>query len=304
MPHAHDNSSRMPALPRRTLMAGAAWSVPVVAAAGAAPAYATSICSTLYDYNLAWGSASAPYTTVTPGVATYARLTSVQPGGDTIYVHFNTVATAANAIDTTRNLTLSDAGNGTTQDPTVTNLGATGQRGIRLQHNNVRQSGLGTADVNAQTLRVSFRSGTSASSPLVYVRNVSFYITDIDALANGGNNYSDRVSLLPSPTTAEQVRDTNVTANVSGGGTALVTVSGTGTDTDPWRLVNGGTNTTSNNNISETSAGTRVRVTYENTSARVMRELTLKYWSGVTTTIYHRVYLTNFTFKARRLYCG
>lgn len=273
----------------------------MVAVATAAPAFAASPCEILYDYTLAWGATSY---TRTSGTAAYATLTPVQAGGDTIYVHFTTVATTANAVDTTRNLTVSDAGNGSLQDPTVTNLGNTGERGVRLQHTNVRQGGLGTADANAQVLKISFRSGPQITSPLVYVRGVSFYITDIDGLNTSGYTYADRMSLSPGLTAAEQTKDTNTTASVAGGGTASVSVIGTGTDTDAWRLVNAGTTTQSNNNIDETSAGTRVRVQYANNASRVMQELALKYWSDVTTTIYHRTYLTNIRFQARRGYCG
>ena len=291
-------------LPRRTLVAAGAWTVPVVAAATAAPAYAASPCMTLYDYTLNWATAS--YTRNTTGLSAYAALTSTQAGGDPLWVHFTSVAASAGSnIDTARNLKVSNEGSAatsTTQDPYVTNLGNTGQSGIRLQHN-ARASGI----ANAQNLTISFRTGASTSSPLVYVRNVSFYMTDIDGL-NGGNNYADRVSLSPNPnlTTPEQVRDQNTTAAVSGGGTATVSIVGTGMDTEPWKLVTGNASSTtqSYNNIAETSAGTRVRVTYANTGARVMQELLLKYWTADTATIYHRMYITNITFKARLIACG
>ena len=299
--HDRSDQSAPALLPRRSIVAAGAWTVPVVAAATAAPAYAASPCMNLYDYTLNWATAS--YTRSNTGVDAYAALTSTQAGGDPIYVHFNAVGMGTSNIDTSRNLTVSNAGSGTTQDPTVTNLGNTGQSGIRLQHN-ARPSGI----ANAQNLTISFRTGTSTSSPLVYVRNVSFHMTDIDGL-NGGNNYADRVSLSPNPTltpVVEQVRDQNTTAAVSGGGTATVSIVGTGTDSDPWKLVNGNASSTtqSYNNISETSAGTRVRVTYANTSARVMQQLLLKYWTADTATIYHRMYITNITFKARLIACG
>ncbi len=123
-------------------------------------------------------------------------------------------------------------------------------------------------------LNVSFRTGTATNSPLIYVRDVGFYITDIDGL-NGGNNYADRVSLSPQPNTAapiEQVRDTNINAAVSGGGNARVSIRGIGTDGDPWRLANVNNQDVgeaqSYNNIAETSTGTRVRVDYEDSIAR------------------------------------
>ena len=295
-------SSSTTQLPRRTLVAAGAWTVPVVAAATAAPAYAASPCQTGYDYTLNWATIGNLYVRSNSGLAAYAQLSSTQAGGDPLYVHFTATGLGGANIDTTRNLTVSNQGAGTTQDPNVTNLGNTGQSGIRLQHN-ARSAGI----ANAQELKISFRTGTSPTSPLVYVRNVGFYITDIDGL-NNGNTYADRASLSPNPntTTPEQVRDQNTTAAVSGGGTATVSMVGTGTDTDPWKLVSGNASSTtqSYNNIAETSAGTRVQMAYQNNIARSMQELTLKYWTNDNANIYHRMYITNITFKARRIFCG
>lgn len=306
----HDSGRTTPALlPRRTIVAAGAWTVPIVAAATAAPAYAASPCQTVYDYTLDWTNVGANYVRAPSGVAAYAMLTSVPAGGDPIYVHFNTVRTTGtngNFIDPDRNLTRSSLGTaGSTQDPLVTNLGNTGESGLRLQHED-----RGTGVARAQVLTISFRTGTAIDSPLIYVRNVRFSITDIDGL-NGGNNYADRVSLSPQPNTTgtiEQFRDTNTVANVSPSGTARVSVRGAGTDGDAWRLatVNSSDvgNTQSYDNIAETSAGARVRVAYEDSIARSMQQLTLKYWTNDTATIYHRMYITNIRFKARRIFCG
>lgn len=47
-----DGPSTQTLLPRRTLVAAGAWSVPVVAAATAAPAYAASPCEKTHSYKL------------------------------------------------------------------------------------------------------------------------------------------------------------------------------------------------------------------------------------------------------------
>lgn len=269
---------------RRALLAAGAWSAPVVVVATAAPVFAASPCLTDSLYLLDWGSALTPLTQVTAGRAAYVRVPSLVAGD--VYVHFSTTATTANAIDTTRNLTVPpNSGTGTTRDPVVTDLGDLGgtlggERGIRLQHDN-RAAGM----ANAQVLTMSFRAGPSAASPLRSVQGLTFSITDIDSLT-GTYAYSDRVSLSG---TRAYVADTNVTAAVAGGGTANVSVLGAGTDADPWRLSN------NNVNIDENSAGARVRVTYPGAETSI----TLKYWSNTTATVYHRMYLSDFRFTAR-----
>ena len=279
---------------RRALLAAGAWTAPVVVIATAAPTFAASPCLTDSPYLLDWGSVLTPLTQVTAGVAAYVRVPSVTTGD--VYVHFSTTANAANAIDTARNLTLPpNTGTGTTQDPVVTDLGDLGgtiggERGIRLQHNN-RAAGA----ANAQVLTISFRDGPSAASPLRSVQGLTFSVTDIDSLT-GQFAYSDRVSLSGTRT---YVADTNVTANVAGGGTATVSVLGAGTDADPWRLCLVNTTTDANVNIDENSAGARVRVSYPG----AVTSITLKYWSQTTASIYHRRFLSDFGFAARPSGC-
>ena len=68
---------------RRTLVRGAAWTVPVVAAFATAPAYAASTCASPKTYTLDWGTTPYNHT----GNTSYATLVS---GGTTIYAHFST----------------------------------------------------------------------------------------------------------------------------------------------------------------------------------------------------------------------
>ena len=87
---------------RRTLVRGAAWSVPVVAVAATAPAFAASPCSDRYSYLLNWGA--TPYTRANArnGSATVASADSTA-----VTVTFlSTLDDRLNVPDPTRNLTV------------------------------------------------------------------------------------------------------------------------------------------------------------------------------------------------------
>src|SRR6478672_464529 len=117
---------------RRTVVRGAAWSVPVVAVAATAPAFAASPCATLYPFRLDWGT--TPYSRASARNAT-ATLSSA--GSTPLTVTFaSTSSTTANVPDPNRNLTVpANTGTGTTADPVVTSLGGRqGERGLMLYH--------------------------------------------------------------------------------------------------------------------------------------------------------------------------
>lgn len=271
---------------RRTVVRGAAWSVPVVAVATTAPAYAASPCETLYSYRLDWGTSaySHPTTTANNSVAT---ITSTN-GGPDIFAVFATTFLGSGAGDgnlpsgEARNLSVpgNTAGGDATRDPAITNLGGTGagERGLRLQETSV------AGKANRQEVKVEFRSG-SATGPLISVRGLSFYIVDIDAITT--SPYSDRVVLTPTvPATAtNQVKDTNVIGN----GTDVAESS---TTVGPWR------NSQANSNVPENQAGARVQVNYPDSAAAQFSSFTLSYWTNTGTGQYHRIFLTDFILKS------
>lgn len=268
-------------VPRRTLAGGIAWSVPAVAAAQAAPAFAAS-CN-VHNYLLNWGSTSYSHPNATPnqGVATITSTT----GGPTVYVVLAAAFNGSAAGDGTlpsgeaRNLSVpsATAGSDATRDPAITNLGGlgVGERGVRLQQTSAPGRN------NRQTVTVTFRTG-SAGGPLVAVRNLAFHIVDIDAITT--SPYSDRVELVPNVASTSQTRD----ANVIGRG---IDEAGTNNSTGPWR------NTQNNTNVSENSAGARVRVNYPDSVAGAISQFDVTYWTNTGGAQYHRIYLSDFSFS-------
>ena len=263
---------------RRTLMRGAAWTVPVVAVAATAPAYAASTCASPKVYSLIWGTTGYVHT----GNTAYATLTLT--GGTTIYAHFSASflgngqgdgsVPGSNPVET-RNLSVPPAsGNSTLQDPVITNLGGLGtnKRGVRMQQ--ISPQGY----ANRQEVTVTFRSGTSTTSSVVNVQGLSFYIVDIDNL--GTPAYADRVA-LSSTVAYSQSRD--------------ATITGTGTSGDPW--LNSATG-----NQNENAAGARVMINFPDDNASRISSFTLSYWTntgatGTNTGQYHRIYMSDFSFK-------
>jgi hypothetical protein len=156
-----------PARPtRRTLVRSAAWSVPVVSLAAAAPAFAAS-CATSYAFRLDWGT--TPYsknTSTNIGSATVAG-----PAGS-VPISVNFASTFSNTPDrrATDNLTV----------PSATNIGGTGpgERGLLISHSSV-----GNTRDTRQTVVISF------TRP---VTELAFKITDVDSV---NNSWFDRVEL-------------------------------------------------------------------------------------------------------------
>lgn len=263
---------------RRNVVRGAAWSVPVVAVAATAPAFAASTCASPKLYSLDWGSTS--YSRVNDN-ATYATLTS---GGTTIYVHFAAAFRGLGAGDgdfngQARNLSVpsgtASSGQNTLRDPVILNLGGlgAGEKGVRLQQVSPRGYD------NRQDVTVSFRTTSSPTSSLVDVQGLSFYIVDIDNFASP-YAYDDRVALT-SAQAYDQARDT--------------TIRGTGTAVDPWR-------NSASGNQDENAAGARVRIDFPDDNGSRVSNFTLTYWtntsaSATNTGQYHRIYMSDFSLK-------
>jgi hypothetical protein len=251
---------------RRTLVRGAAGSVPVVAVAATAPAFAASPCSDRYTYRLDWGT--TPYTRAG---ARSSSATVASSDSSPVTVTFASISsTTANQPDATRNLSVpANTGTATTADPVVNNLGGrTGERGVMLYH-----ASSTAGRTNRQEVTVTF------SRP---VRNLSFYVTDIDTITSPA--YSDRVEV--------------VAVNSSGGnvpfGYTLDGVTGQGTSTSPWLR-------TSDSNVSENAGGAQVLVNFTATtpsSGTDVKSFTLVYWNATGGTQYHRVFLGDLNFTA------
>lgn len=258
---------------RRHVVRGAAWSVPVVALATTAPAFAVSCDRQAYTMN--WTESRFSRTDFRRATG-YAH--GSQVGNTALAVALtsnsfsngvlnNNVATANNRPDVDRNLTIPPTADGADAnlDPGVTSLGGrANERGIRLQHTR-SDPGRG----NRQEVTINF------SRP---VRGLSFYITDIDRISYGSYGYSDRVELTSVPAVVPPTR----TQTLDG-------TTGVGVQNDPWLR-------TANENRDENAAGAQVRVAYPSSSD--ISSLTLTYWNAAGTDIYHRVFIGNMTFTA------
>lgn len=248
---------------RRTLVRGAAWTVPVVAVAATAPALAASPCSTTYPYRLNWGTPGSSFARAS---ARSATALATAAGAGAVTVTFTSVSTtAANVPDPARNLTVPPStGTATLQDPVITSLGgASGEQGMRLHH---------TTSTAGSGIRQTLTIGFSRT-----VTGLSFAITDIDNLLTSGYQYADRVYLSG---------DTIRTQTLDG-------LRGTGTSTDPWRRTDD-RDRNIDGNVNENSAGAKVTVTY----TAPVDVLTLDYYNLLGGTQYHRIFLGDFTFTA------
>jgi hypothetical protein len=190
---------------RRAVVHGAAWSVPVVAVAAAAPAFAASPCVTDYNYRLVWGTTRYERYSHTSGKAFVPVLEGA----------------GASDVEVTLSSTWVRDGNGNAndrRDPAANlsvssqNVGGTGGRGLYLRH----ESPVSDARSRRQELTLTF------SRP---VTGLNFTITDIDSeraynyFAGRWEGYYDRVELTPTPSTR----------------TPVSTVTGLGTFESPWR---------------------------------------------------------------------
>jgi hypothetical protein len=272
--HAQVSAASRPS--RRTVVRTAAWTVPAVSAAAAAPAYAASCDRQTYSMNWsesnfsraslrsATGTAYGNQTGNRPVIIT---MTSVSYSNNAVN---NDITTSNNRPDASRNLNLPPQTDGADPDldPGVTSLGGrAGERGIRLQHSR-SDAGRG----NRQELTLSF------SRP---VQSLTFFVTDIDRIGVTQNGvlygYEDRVEISSSPAIALAQR----TQTPDG-------VLGNGIQGDPWYR-------TANENRDENLAGAQVKVQFPATN---LNSVTLTYWNNAGTGIYHRVFLGNLSFSA------
>lgn len=156
---------------RRALVHGAAWSVPVVTVAAAAPAFAASPCVTDQDLTLDWGTTTYAKNNENLGTASVTGGAGVTP----VTVSF---ASAKNGtgVRAASNLTVTSQ----------TNVGGqgTGQKALELFHSQPSTTGR----ANRQDVTITF------DRP---VTGLSFTISDIDSLDSNGNDndYVDYVEL-------------------------------------------------------------------------------------------------------------
>lgn len=155
---------------RRTLVRGAAWSVPVVAAATTAPAFAASPCGSTYTWKLDWGTTSYTKNTANLGTATVTNAAGTYP----ITVTFNSSVTSTWFGSITRHNTNLNIEAGMND---IGDLGAT-EQGLELWHSSSYNS-----DSVYQTVVVRFDRAVSG---------LAFTITDIDFQSG---NFSDRVAI-------------------------------------------------------------------------------------------------------------
>lgn len=154
------------AVPRRTLIAAGAWTVPVVAAATAAPAYAASNCNGGTARAVTWQTNSPTDTnpvTNTTQVGTVA--------GNTLSVGSTYTGTAGSRA--VRNMA--------SYSVTTTN------DSFELS-NNIPPAGTANIEGNYQTATFTF--GTR-------VQSVTFTIDDIDRASTGQSAFADRVAIIP-----------------------------------------------------------------------------------------------------------
>lgn len=268
IPGSHQlSSTALPTPTRRTLVRNAAWTVPIVSMAVAAPSFGASPCATRYDYTISWP------TGYVRNSATSGTVTLTGPAGtSSLTMTLASVSVGANVPDPTRNLQVpanTTPPASTILDPVVSNLGGrTGERGVRLHH----QTSAGTRDAR-QELTITF------SRP---VADLGFWITDIDTITS--SPFSDRVELIG--------------RNAAGGVVAYTPgpdgVLGTGAFGDAWRR-------TADLNVDENSAGAQVRVDFPQTSttATDVKSMQLTYWNATGGTQYHRIFIGRMTFTAR-----
>lgn len=189
---------------RRTIVRGAAWTVPVIAAATAAPAFAAS-CDTA-AYRLNWGTTTYTKNNATAGTARVSGAVGSHPVVVTFASQMRGSMVAADD-----NITVDT---GTTD---IGNLG-NAEVGLLMSHANPIPAGRD----NRQTLTISFDRD---------VTGLSFTITDIDSAGSG--TWYDQVEASGNPTFAVTPRP------AWQGGTYVV---GNGSNGNAWRYRDDNTN--------------------------------------------------------------
>ena len=270
----HDGPSTQAHLPRRTLVAAGAWTIPVVAAATAAPAYAASPCEKNYSYLVDWKAAG--WFARTSANSGSAAANSIAAGGQAMSIGFaSAFIGAANGytLDPAYNLSVPGPSAGGAL-PNVTNLGNIvpngAERGLCLQHTASTTATVANGSPDrGQELTVSFPRD---------VTDLSFWLVDIDSTSTG---YWDRVRFTTQPAVAPGSPSANVFGNSFG--------------TAPFQYGNGKKPTDSN--IDENTANARVQVSF----AGPVRTLVMQYWNASYSsgTSIQRIYLHNLRFTAK-----
>ncbi|CUR62238.1 exported hypothetical protein [metagenome] len=254
---------------RRNVVRTAAWTVPVVAAAVGAPAFAASCGTTSYTWRLDWGNEttddafstaypSAPTTNAQGVRAGTATITG--PAGTTPMTVSFTSTSVGTDTRTNNNLRV-DAG-------TYPSIGGTGGTGLLLQHQNITS---GRAN-SRQEVVIAF------GRP---VTNLQFSVTDIDSNDQQGNNndFYDQVELTGTR---------SYTFTSRGGGNTYVI--GAGTQNDPWHMYND--DTVANDSGANSDRG-NVNLTYPGP----VSSITLTYWTSRGSGN-QAIFLSDFTFTA------
>lgn len=257
---------------RRNVVRGAAWSVPVVAVATAAPAFAASPCSDTYSYAVVWNDPtrttyvppSAPTGTGTK-TGTATAIAPAGSGASNVGVLFQST-TQGTVTRTATNLTVGG-----------TNVGGLGGSALQLTHSNI-QVGRG----NRQELFISFDRPVS---------NLAFSIADIDSSFNAQSNTANWYDQVELTGTTGGIPDVAASFTQSPAATTSdtsVVVWGAGSSTSPWRPRNGNINVGAGSN-----AGNK-RVTF----TTPVKSLTLVYWNSAGNQN-QVIAVTDFTFNAK-----
>lgn len=265
---AFDTNTRETVRPsRRTVVRGAAWSVPVVSMAATAPAFAASACiPRSADWRLDWGTTdwavSKPSLDgVHTGVATIDGPSNSTP----IVVTFTSTMVRSSAASrrADENLTVS----------TVTNVGGLGaaERALNISHDTGIVAGRGNY---RQEVAIKFNRA---------ITNLAFTVTDIDSQAAAQNlTWSDRVAFSPDISTYAAPTGSEVVGRGRFEGE-------TATNRGPFRR------TASENvgNVGDNSGNVNV-----NYAARAANSaFTLTFWTE-TAGGNQRIFLSDFTFTA------
>lgn len=253
---------------RRNVVRTAAWTVPVVAATVAAPAFAASCGSTTYTYTLTWNT--VPYATSTSGSgATLTKVGTATVSGPSGSTPVQVTFTSTSVGTDTRS-----ANNLTVDASTYPNVGGSGSTGLLLQHRNI-VAGRGSR----QEVAIHF------SRP---VTGLAFTISDIDANNARGtdqsNDFYDRVELSGSRSFTTKARGTNTSYVIGTGVAGAENTAGEG----PWRMYND--STVANDNGDDSG---NVNVTYNG----AVQDIALTYWNARGTGN-QAIFLSTFTFTA------
>ncbi len=214
---------------RRAVVRGAAWSVPVVSLAAAAPAFAASPCSDTYSYRMDWGTSTYTKDSVSSATAV-APTTTVTDGAP---VTISIASSFAGGTDRRgpENLTVPAATN-------IGNLGAA-ERGLFLFHSTTAA----TRD-SRQTVVFTFDRTISA---------LAFTFVDVDSATNG---WLDNVELSGTRTGSYNA------ANLTGSGTQAAPWRPVGTNTPYATTANSG-----NVSVSYSGSLTSITIDYYSTVA-------------------------------------